>query len=46
MRESDLPACGPPASSTVTPAVSVHKSRGAYVVAVEEMMYVSVIKEA
>ena len=43
--ESDLPACGPPASfsvhmanSTVTPAESVHKSRGVYVGAVEEMM--------
>ena len=34
-RESDVPACGPPAylaSSAVTPAVSVHKSRGDNVV--------------
>ena len=49
--ESDVPACGPPASfsvhlasSAVTPAGSVHKSRGdrcgAYVSAVEEMMCV------
>ena len=49
--ESDVPACGPPASfsvhlasSAVTPAGSVHISRGrqcgAYVGAVEEMMYV------
>ena len=48
--ESDVPACGPPASfsvhlagSAVTPAGSVHKSRGdngAYVGAVEEMMCV------
>ena len=45
--ESDVPACGLPASfsvhlasSAVTPAGSVHKSRGAYVGAVEEMMCV------
>ena len=38
--EFDLPACGPPASFSITPAGSVHKSRGAYVDAVEEMMYV------
>ena len=48
--DSDVPACGPPASfsvhlasSAVTPAGSVHKSRGqcgAYVGAVEEMMCV------
>ena len=43
--ESDVPACGPPASfsvhlasSAVTPAGSVHKSRGDNVGAVEEMM--------
>ena len=42
--ESDVPDCGPPASfsvhldsSSVTPAGSVHKSRGAYVGAIEEM---------
>ena len=46
--ETDLPACGPPASSVVTPAGSVHKFRGdnvVHVCAVEEMMsvvYVSV----
>ena len=50
--ESDVPACGPPASfsfhlasSTVTTAGSVHKSRGDNVGAVEEMIcvvYVSV----
>ena len=54
--ESNLPTCGPPAifpvhlaSSAVTPAETVHKSRGAYVGAVEEMMcvmYVSVTKGA
>ena len=50
--ESDVPACGPPASfsvhlasSVVTTAGSVHKSGGVnvvcmYVGAVEEMMYV------
>ena len=48
--ESDVPACGPPASfsvhlasSAVIPAGSVHKSRrqcSAYVAAVEEMMCV------
>ena len=53
--ESDLPACGPPASfsgrlasSALTPVGSVHKSRVDYVVCtVEEMMcvvYVSVTK--
>ena len=40
--ESDIPACGPPTSSAVTPARSVHKSMGrqwgVYVGAVEEMM--------
>ena len=48
MGESHLPSCGPPtsfsvhlASSALTPAGSVHKSRGgAYVGAVEEMMCV------
>ena len=30
--ESDVPACDPPASSAVTPAGSVHKSRGDNVV--------------
>ena len=47
MGESDLPTCGPPASfytnlasSAVTPAVSVHKSMGGNVGAVEEMMCV------
>ena len=47
MGESDVPACGPPASfpvhlasSAVTPAGSVHKSRGDNVGAVEEMMCV------
>ena len=54
--ESDLPACGPPVSfsvhlvsSAVTPAGSVHKSRGDNVGAVDEMMcvvYVSVTKVA
>ena len=56
--ESNLPARGPPASfsvhlasSAVTPAGSVHKSRvtGVYVGAVEEMMcvvYVSVTEGA
>ena len=29
---SDVPACGPPASSAVTPAGSVYKSRGDNVV--------------
>ena len=45
--ESDVAARGPPASlsvhlgsSAVTPAGSVHKSRGDYVGAVEEMMCV------
>ena len=48
--ESDVPACGPPASfpspsiclasSAVTPVGSVHKSRGDNVGAVEEMMCV------
>ena len=45
--ESDVPACGPPtsfsvhlASSAVTPAGSVHKSRGDNVGAVEEMICV------
>ena len=45
--ESDLPACGPPASfsvhlagSAVTPAGSVHKSRGDNVGVLEEMMCV------
>ena len=47
MGESEVPACGPPASfsdhlpsSAVTPAGYVHKSSGAYVCAVEEMMCV------
>ena len=47
-RESDLPACGPQASfsvhlasSYVTPAGSVHKSRGANVGEVEEMVGVT-----
>ena len=47
MGESDVPACGQPASfsvhlasSAVTPAGSVHKSRGDNVGAVEEMMCV------
>ena len=45
MGESDVPACGLPASfsvhlasSAITPAGSVHKSRGENVGAVEEMM--------
>ena len=45
----NLPACGPPASfslnlasSALTPAGSVHKSRGDNVGTVEEMMCVSV----
>ena len=47
MGESDVPACGPPASfsvhltsSAVTPAGSVHESRGDNVGAIEEMMCV------
>ena len=56
MGESDLHASGPPASfsvylgsSAVTPAEYVHKSRGVYVGAVEDMMcvvYVSVTEGA
>ena len=38
--EFDIPTCGTLASSTVTPAVSVHKSRGDNVGAVGEMMCV------
>ena len=44
--ESDVPTCGPPASSAVTSAGSVHKFRGAYVGAVEEMMCVDVTEGA
>ena len=51
--ESNVPTCGPTASSSfhltssaVTLAGSVHKSRGAYVGAVEEMMCVSVTEGA
>ena len=40
--ESDVPACGPLASFSVTPAGSVHKSRGDNVGRVEEMVCVSV----
>ena len=51
--ESDHPAFGPPArfslhlaNSSITPAGSVHKSRGDNVGAVEEVMCVDVTKGA
>ena len=40
MGESDLPACGPLASSAEIPTGSVHKSRGDNVGAVEEVSLV------
>ena len=52
--ESDLPDCGPPASfsvpvhlasSIVTPTGSVHKSNGAYMSTIEEMMCVLSVTE-
>ena len=42
---SYVPAWGPPASSAVTPAGSVHKSRGDNVGAVEDMKCVEDVTE-